>query len=770
LGCSKKIIGGVIIDGLSIKWDLFYYKIPPDLIKLADIGAKVIVPFGANNELHSGFLFSIKNVDTYPKNIKEIKSISENKVFDSEIRDLLRFTADKYFIPLHIIVNKLLKNLSTEILRRYVNCLNCEALMERSKDLSQKGKEVANIILRKKTFPVSLLRKRFGNSYNRVLNMFEKEGLIERTNISERISKKYLFLDIPRENALNLVNDISDKKLRNAVMAVISRLLRSAVPLREDALKRGIPYGKKAITFLLSSNKISEKIFTNFERDQNKRFSIKILYQGSLIERTEKIAEIIKDDQSARVLIIFPEIAAIERVKNIYKREFKNNVYVWSGKSKKELVEAIYINNKRVILATPSALFIKIPYLKYLIVEDAASKYLERGDFLLFDARVVSIKKAEIEKLSLVFSTSVPTVSMYYLIQKRFAEEEVLDGKNTKVLHLIDMRKEFKSKNYKMLSLPVQREINKVLQKDGNVALLLNRKSYSTFVMCRECGYVLRCPNCGVPLYYDKEKNELFCPICGYREKPPNLCPRCGSPNIAYFAGGLQKLKEQVVELFPHAKIVELMSEKTRHTIILNASNYKHTIFMGTEYMLSHLILNNVKAFVFVSIDIFLNHYCFNASSETFALIGKTLFEMQNGKIFIQSYVPENFVLKASKNMDYKSFFGEELSLREIAMYPPFSTVIIFTFYGKDRTEVLEYAEEFKARIVKNIDDINVLGPSPSFIEKKGNTYFFELTVKTEKLSLRLRDFYIEAVNEKSSVQISVASYLSVKEYTGQEQ
>ena len=162
MGYNKEhLIAGVVIDGLYIKRDLFYYEIPANLVDKALIGAKVVVPFGPRDEFRSGFLFSIEKSNNLQKHLKEIKEISNSRIFDLETRDLLLFTAEKYFVSLHILINKVLKNFSLEVFRKYIICQDCERLKSRLSNFSDKKRRVSEFILTRKIFPVSLLRRYF---------------------------------------------------------------------------------------------------------------------------------------------------------------------------------------------------------------------------------------------------------------------------------------------------------------------------------------------------------------------------------------------------------------------------------------------------------------------------------------------------------------------------------------------------------------------------------------------------------------------------------
>ncbi len=762
---SKVLIGGIVVDGLNIKKDLFYYIVPPSLYDEIEVGSRVEIPFGIKDEPHSGIVFSLKEISvSQTKELKSIKKIVGAPIIGKNTIELIRFVSEKYFIPVHILFNKVLGSIFDEKYRKYIICNDPKKLIHETQNSRSIEKHIASFIAIRKILPVSIVRKHFGIAAERYLKKFEEAGFIERKNIIERRSKNYYLLNIKKSNAENAIFSIKDRTLKNAVTQIIARLLNSPSPIRETELKKKIKYGKRAIKFLVDKNIIRRAYETLRFNVESISASFVLIDRMSIKERTVEIIKMLKKSDG-KALIIFPEIALINRVKELYKKEFKEDVFVWNGGNKRKLIEAIYFNNKRIILSTFFPLFLEIPDLKYLIIEDASSKYFRQSDFTPFDVEVAAIKKGIIEKLKVVFSTSVPDEYVFMLIESGKIADEI-KGKLKNNVKVVDMKEEFKKKNWKMLSLYLQKKIGEDLKNERNVAILLNRKSYSTFVMCRECGYVMRCPKCSVPLYYDKEKNLLVCPICGYTEKPPDICPRCKSPNIKYFSGGIQKLEELIRRYYKEANIVKLTSENGSRSVI-QSSNYSKTIFIGTEFLLSHLDLSKVEFFAFISIDIFLNHYSFNASFNTFRVIANASVEMKNKEVVIQTYLPEHFALKFARNLDFMHFFKEEFELRKQLKYPPFMNLLIFSFSGKIKEEVYQYANKFKDYLEEKSKrkNMQILGPSPAPIERRGDTYYFEISIKTEVLCDEIRNVFMNFINKSGKIKISVSSFLSEREY-----
>lgn len=752
---NKELYGGIVIDGLILNKDMFYYRIPPFFYHSVKIGSRVIVPFGGENQFHSGFVFDITS--TLPKNIKEIKDIlgvAEAPLFDKNVRDLFLFTAKEYLIPLHLLVNQFIKTIVQKRYKRYIRSVNFEKLKALINSSKGNKKEFLQYISEREFTPLSSIKKRFGDSSLRWVRELVHSRIVERKIIESSTMKRYITL-AQNEKIEEIIQNIGNKFVSSATL-IYARLRNSKTKvLDEKALIKGIRNGRETLELLLANNVLKEVPFSIKDSIKKDKEPPKpyFIQGGSLKERNRQIIDIIKQEvpNDGKVLIVFPELALIRRVENEYEKTFSESVFVWKGKSKRNFLEEVNVLGKRIILATPFSLFIKINDLSLIVIENASSRYFKQGDFLPFNTLLVALKKAEIEKTKLIFSSVIPEENIFFLSKKGKVVTKIAKELEPNI-RIVDMRREFKYYNRKMLSRYLMQQMKKVLGKQGNIALLLNRKAYATFIMCRECGYVMKCPNCNVSLYYDKEKNKLVCPICGYETEPVEVCPRCGSPSIRYFGGGIQKLIEQVRSIFPYAKIVKMVSsERPSERKIIDSKDYKNTIFIGTEFLLSYLIMYNIDLFGFVSLDVFLHHFAFDAAMHTLQVVSEAFGEMNKKEIIAQTYLPEHYVINAIKNMDYKYFFKEEFWMREQLSYPPFKNLVIFTFKGKKKYKTLETALNFKQLFSKQFKDkIDILGPSPAPIEKKYGYYFYELSVKTEMKVSALREVYFNFIKDKS--------------------
>ena len=740
---DNPIFAGIVIDRVSPKTDLFYYSVPSSLSEQAKVGARVIVPFGEKNELHAGLILRLTKTPPEFK-VKKVIEIIEEPLFSKKIYELFFFTSNNFIIPLHSLVNKLIRTTASTRIEKLIESINIARLEEIYNSSKGIKKELVKILLEKKFISVYSLKKKFKSNLSRYLTEFQKNGIIAFRNIKLVTKSRILTLNTDdRENIFKTINQIENNYKKRAII-VCERLLSSYNKiLDEPTLIKRVKDGKNVIDLLIEKNIISEQYF---KKDNKTNFyKLETICGESLEKRSLKIIERIKKnlDPEERALVIFPEIVLINRVKDIYENAFGSDLAVWEGKGKLQLIEQIKVG-KKVILTTPFSLFLDIQNLKTIIIEEANSKYLKPGKFINFDVTIVAIKRAYNEKIHLILSSAIPDENIVYMFQKGLINNCSYPG-TTNSIKVIDMRREFKRKNRSMLSYYLEKRIKDILNQNGNIAMLINRKPYSTFIMCRECGYILRCPVCKSSLYLNIETKKLFCPLCGHEENIPERCPRCGSINIHYFGGGIQKLSKEIKTILPDTNLIELMSDK-KSKKPTDSKNFKKTIFIGTEFLISNLTLSNINLFGFVSIDTFLQHFMFDSAGNTMRIFSEVLTEMNGKEIIVQTYLPENYTVKTFKKLDFERFYKGELYLRKELGYPPYKNLILINAIGKEGS--LETLKNFLDKIKNQFKDrVEILGPAVSSEEFKKGYSTYEATIKTFLNPGELKETYLNFLN-----------------------
>ena len=740
---NNALFGGITVDKVSSKADLFYYAIPSSLSGKAKIGARVVIPFGEKNELRSGFILQITKIPPQFK-VKEIIAIIEEPVFSQRIYDLLLFTSNTFLIPINSLVNRLIRTTASTKIEKYVESINVKSLEEVYNSTHGKKKELAKIFLEKKFISIESLKRKFKGTLSKYLLEFQEKGniAIRNTEIFSKI-RILKISTINNEETLKAINQI-DNTYRKRALLICQRLMNADNRiLDETTLIKKIKDGKHVLDLLTSKKIILEYQFESDKKINN--FKVETIFNENLERRSIKIIEklLISLGSAEKALIVFPEVILLSRVKEIYKKAFGSKLATWQGKEKLKLIEQIKAG-KTVILATPFSMFLDIPNLKILVIEEANSKYFKPSEFIDFDVMTVALRKAYKEKINIILSSAIPDENIFYLFQNGLIDNLSYPF-NTNLTKIIDMRREFKMKNISMLSSYLTKKIKEVLKNNGNVALLINRKPYSTFIMCRECGYVLRCPTCNSPLYFDIETKKLFCPVCGHDEQLPEQCPRCGSINIHYFGGGIQKLSKEIQSLFPDANLIELVSNNKMKNPV-DSRNFKKTIFIGTEFLISNLILKNINLFGFVSIDTFLGHFMFDSAANTIRVFSEVDAEISGKEIIVQTYLPEHYALKTIKSLNYEKFFEEELYLRKELGYSPYKNTTFINVSGKEN--VIENFNKFLTLLKEKFkDQVEILGPALSYENYKKSYSNYEVTIKTSLNPEELKETYFNFIN-----------------------
>ena len=295
--------------------------------------------------------------------------------------------------------------------------------------------------------------------------------------------------------------------------------------------------------------------------------------------------------------------------------------------------------------------------------------------------------------------------------------------------------------NKSMISNLLYNEIEQNLNEKKQTILFLNRRGYSTFVMCRDCGYTLKCPNCSISLTYHISQNVLKCHYCGYKEVPPNICPSCKSNRIKYFGTGTQKLEQEIKKLFPKASTIRMdidtVTKKNSHEEILNKFKEENIdILIGTQMVVKGHHFPKVTLVGVIAADGSLNQDDYRANERTFQILtqvaGRAGRENLPGKVVIQTYNPNSFPIEYSKSQDYDLFFKTEIELRKQLNYPPFYDIIVVGFTGENEEEIKNissYVFEFLTHTLVSYG-INVFMPMPAPIEKIQNKLRWRIIAK----------------------------------------
>ncbi|HEU4963089.1 MAG TPA: primosomal protein N', partial [Bacilli bacterium] len=332
-------------------------------------------------------------------------------------------------------------------------------------------------------------------------------------------------------------------------------------------------------------------------------------------------------------------------------------------------------------------------------------------------------------------------------------------GQQLPKVRIIDMRHELQEGNRSMFSNALKKGMAERMERGEQIILFLNRRGFATFVLCRSCGFVARCPDCEIPLTYHKGRyiQQLRCHYCGYAERMPETCPDCKSDHVRHFGTGTQRVEEELKRLFPDVNVIRMDVDTTTgkgaHAKLLQQfRNGEAPILLGTQMIAKGLDFPNVTLVGVISAETTLNLPDFRASERTFQLLtqvaGRAGRHELPGEVIIQSYNPEHYVIQFAKRQEYEPFFQHETRVRYSMHNPPFAELTVFTSVNEDEDYALHIARTLEDRVRGSFhgrEDVVVLGTSPAPLSRLQGKYRFNVVLKYErfnKVGTALRDVY----------------------------
>lgn len=402
----------------------------------------------------------------------------------------------------------------------------------------------------------------------------------------------------------------------------------------------------------------------------------------------------------------------------------------------------------QIVIGARSAVFAPLENIGLIVIDEEHETTYKSDHTPKYDTIEVALKRVQDKDNNgiLLLGSATPSVVSYQRAQEGIYELLELTERYNKVvlpeISIVDMREELKRGNRSIISSELCSKMKDTLEAGRQVILFLNRRGYSTFVSCRECGYVARCPGCGLSLTYHKAGGQAVCHYCGYHEPAPNKCPECGSKYIRYFGSGTEKLEEAVSDLFPEyaAERLDLDTVKRKGELTRKLKAFrsgKTQILIGTQIIAKGLDFRNVGLSGIVSADVSLNIPDFRSPERTFQLItqaaGRAGRGDSQGHVVIQTYSPEHYAVAFASQHDYKGFFETEKQLRAYMGYPPYSDLFQIVFTAKREDAAKDGAESWYERIrgrMAREDQEMVFPPQQAYLGKIKDIYRYSILIK----------------------------------------
>ncbi len=741
---------GLYVDGTN---DFFTYSDKDGLYKVGD---RVVVTFKGNNK-SAIVVFEEKN-EEYDFKVLPIKRHLKSQIsFSKEMIALLRWIEKYYISSFHQVLNAAFpSNLRVEYIEEY------RILKKDTRSLIE-GVELQEYINERFKVSKQTLVKKFSSSVIKgavSIGKLKGDKHLELTSFD--LDGTYDELIRYYEGRLIVGKVTLHKKFGESLVAkfVKEDILKIEKRLKEESQGKSTrkdleDIQSKEVELTSEQKRVSDGI----NNSSSKYFLLKGVTGSG---KTEVYIDLIKKAllKGKGSIFLVPEISITPQMIKRFKSAFLSDVAILHSKmtqaEKSREWLSIYRGEKRVVVGVRSAIFAPIKDLEYVIIDEEHETTYKQDTNPRYNAKYVAIKRGELEGAKVILGSATPSIETYYQAKQGIFELYELNsrykGAKLPTLRLVDMREE---KN-NFLSENLLKDISKNLRRGNQTMLLLNRKGYSTYIQCQDCGHVEECPHCSISMNYYMKEDVYKCNYCGYIKRYKKICSSCGSENISHSGRGTEKIEEELKEYFDTG-IVRVDSESSREKdffkrVYEDFLDNKYSIMLGTQMISKGLHFPNVTLVGVISADTILNFPDFRSGEKTFQLVqqvsGRAGRGEKDGEVLIQTFQPDNYVIKHILNSDYEGLYNEEIENRRILNYPPFSRIINIIISSQSEENLERYATKIKEII--DIDGVEVYGPMQAPIYRVNGRYRYQIFLKGNRKSIAKTKYIIKSIIENS--------------------
>ncbi|HLR01857.1 MAG TPA: primosomal protein N' [Virgibacillus sp.] len=775
----------------------FDYKIPAKFEKVLQCGMRVIVPFGVRKVM--GFVVDKSDTSDFEK-LKEIVDVLDiTPALTKELLQLGNWLADKtvslYIQTYQAMLPQVLKTAYKKELIR-----NTEERLDDILESLFAGRDV---------IPYEELE---GStvSYRQIQKAVQEGAIIVNYIVSSRITKKYKTMIYPNKQQHELeelYDDFSNAKKQQ-------QLLRYFIEHYDGITQHALLQQTKATFSPLKAlidkrilKKVKEEAYRNpFDDDSIQRTTalqltdeqevairpikhaiqhddhdVFLIHGVTGSGKTEIYLQAINDviQKGKEAIVLVPEISLTPQMVRRFKGRFGSNVAVLhsalSAGEKYDEWRKIQRKEVQVVVGARSAIFAPFENLGIIIMDEEHETTYKQEEQPRYHARDVAIERGENHDCPVLLGSATPSLESYARAQKGVYKLSTLmkrtNDKGMPDVEVVDMRDELHAGNRTMFSRRLKESIQQCIERGEQVVLLLNRRGYSTFVMCRDCGHVKECPHCDIALTYHKHSHQLKCHYCSYEERVPTVCPECNSDLIRFFGTGTQRVEEALSQSIPESTIIRMDVDTTRrkgaHERLLNHfASGKADILLGTQMIAKGLDFENVTLVGVLTADSMLHLPDFRSSEKTFQLMtqvsGRAGRHELPGNVIVQAYTPDHYSIQLASQYDYVSFFKKEMQTRKAFQYPPYVFLVLITVSHPNKVKTVQTAQHIVKLLLAQLGkDSAVLGPSPSPIARMKDRYRYQCMIKYKNDSYihtkvkAIMDYFAEEVR-KNDLYIAV--------------
>ncbi len=697
------------------------YLIPEDLKGKVVPGVRVAVPFGRGNSSREAYVLSIKN-SSDTENLKEIKKVLDKEpVLDESMLYLGEWMKRRYICT-------------------YSDALKCmtpagiglksrkraRLTRKRGESLSAAENEILDFLrdMGGECEVVEIKKLTAVKNASAILNKLQKKALIEYYEVyTSQVSEKMVRVAALAGPADEIQEIIESNKLRSIQQIRVLEILldneyvstadlsrfagvspgvlntlhkNGYIQFSEIEIKRDpVSLSKVITTAAMEPTEEQQSILEGlFNKIESGEFSETLLHGITGSGKTEVYMQLIERliSNKKQAIVLVPEISLTPQMINRFRSRFGDRVAVIHSRlsigEKFDQWRRIREGSVDVAVGARSAVFAPFKELGAIVVDEEHENSYKSEMTPKYDAREIARQRCRQHKALLLLGTATPSVTTYYRALKNSAGLYYMLKRPKNVvlpkISVVDMRKDLEQGNRSIFSSQLSAEIARNIENKEQTILLLNRRGYSSFVLCRGCGHTIKCRNCDLTLTYHSHDTRLICHYCGYTVKMPSLCPSCGGRQIKFFGTGTQKVEDEIKKQFPEATMLRMDTDTTTakdsHERILNKFEDENVnILFGTQMIAKGLDYPNVTLVGVLAADGILNLDDYRAAERTFQLItqvsGRAGRGALPGRVVIQTYNTDAYSITSACGNDYEGFYKQEIKIRQQMGYPPFTRI-----------------------------------------------------------------------------------------------
>ncbi|MGL4705079.1 MAG: primosomal protein N' [Enterococcus faecalis] len=769
-------VAKVIVDVPTMQTDQpFTYLVPENLNEQLAVGMRVEVPFGNGNRHVQGFVLAIEPVaatvlDETNVQLKELVEVLDLKpVLNTEMLALADYMKEKTFAFKITCLQTMLPSVMRADYQKYIYLTDelseelqdqlFYGLEEISWDQAQERGLLPQLMALRKQQKVDIRYEVTTRNKVKMVRFIqaakEFEQLEEiRLGLRKGAKKKEQLLYYLQRLGTEKVTAVKEMKELGFSTALLNEAAKNGwlTFIEKEAYRD--PFANQTFekTTALSLNAEQqvavETILQSVQEQQSQTYLLEgITGSGKTEVYLQVIAEVLNQGKTAIMLV--PEISLTPQMVQRFKSRFGEHVAVMhSGLSQGEKYDEwrkIERGEAEVVVGARSAIFAPIENIGVIIIDEEHEASYKQEETPRYHARDLAIWRSEYHHCPVVLGSATPSLESRARAQKNVYQRLRLTQRANQAatlptIDVVDMRQEVENGNVSSFSMSLQEKLQERLEKNEQSVLLLNRRGYSSFVMCRDCGYVLPCPNCDISLTLHMDSKTMKCHYCGHEERIPYRCPNCGQDKIRYYGTGTQKVEEELQTLLPDSRILRMDVDTTRrkgaHEKILRTfGEGQADILLGTQMIAKGLDFPNVTLVGVLNADTALNLPDFRSSERTFQLLtqvsGRAGRAEKPGEVIIQSFNPEHYAIQLAKAQDYEDFYTKEMYIRHRGDYPPYYFTVQITASHPEENEAAKQMFQIATKLKQGLSPQAILlGPTPNAIMRVNNRYFYQVIIK----------------------------------------